>query len=358
MSKFLDKKEQVIDFKLTPYGKHALSNGNLRPSFYAFFDDNVIYDISYVGINANEAQNDIQNRIKNETQYLEGQVLYQDVDTLPDPNSISITYDTDQSKIVKFLNNTTPTENEPRKDIFRLEQMIGDAFLEADTQNAPAWKIVTLQGEINSTSLVDSIFEKSGSAISTKPTKLNVIPQLNIDLNYRLKVKNNRNLSVSERELLNPEQQIQGVVLFNNGEYITIENDDLTFYAEELNTILLNDNFEVEVFEVTGSMIDLEDVLIRKDFTKDYMSLNGGLMTDEYFTNIEKPSSEPNNNNVEYFFQIFKDQSVSKSVACKGIETFNKDSYYIDIDFECDTKEQQAVYYDIYGPVTEPEICQ
>ena len=340
MGKFLDSKEQVIDFKLTSYGKHALSNGNLKPSFYAFFDDNVIYDITYIGANASETQNNIQNRIKNETPYLEGQVLYQDIDTLPDPNSISITYDTSGSyDTVKFLNNITPTENQTRKDIFRFEQMIGDAFLEADTQNAPAWKIVTLEGEINSTSLVNEIYEKSGSQISTKPTHLNAIPQLNIELNYHLKVKNSTNLTINQRQLLNPEQELQGLVLFDSGDYVYVEKDDLTFYAEELNTVLLNDNFDVEVFEVTGSLVGLEDILIRKDFAKDYLSLNGGMITEQYLTDIERTPSEPNNNNVEYFFDIYKDQSVSKLVACKGIEMFNKDSYYIDIDFECDSNE-------------------
>ena len=32
--------------------------------------------------------------------------------------------------------------------------------------------------------------------------------------------------------------------------------------------------------------------------------------------------------------------------------------YYIDIDFECGDMETESIYYDIYGPVTEPEICQ
>ncbi len=35
--KFLNKKEQVFDIQLTPYGKHKLSAGDLNPTYYAFF---------------------------------------------------------------------------------------------------------------------------------------------------------------------------------------------------------------------------------------------------------------------------------------------------------------------------------
>ena len=78
MGKFLDKKQQVYDFKLTSYGKHMLSEGTLRPIYYAFFDDNIIYDGTYVNIT--ETQNNIINRIKNETQYLEGQILFEEIE--------------------------------------------------------------------------------------------------------------------------------------------------------------------------------------------------------------------------------------------------------------------------------------
>ena len=74
MAKFLDKKEQVIDFQLTPYGKHRLSVGQLRPAYYAFFDTGVTYDSEYAGFS--EVQTKIHERIKTETQFLEGVLLF------------------------------------------------------------------------------------------------------------------------------------------------------------------------------------------------------------------------------------------------------------------------------------------
>ena len=39
MAKFINKKEKVYDFKLTPYGHYLLSIGAFKPEFYGFFDD-------------------------------------------------------------------------------------------------------------------------------------------------------------------------------------------------------------------------------------------------------------------------------------------------------------------------------
>ena len=63
--KFLNGKEQVIDIQITSYGRHLISKGKFKPEYYSFFDDGILYDNEYAGIT--EAQNDIQNRIKNDT---------------------------------------------------------------------------------------------------------------------------------------------------------------------------------------------------------------------------------------------------------------------------------------------------
>ena len=61
---------------------------------------------------------------------------------------------------------------------------------------------------------------------------------------------------------------------------------------------------------------------------------------------------------VEYYFDVLADQNIEQQLACRGALDFDKSSYYIDLDFECDQEEKENVFYDIYGSVTEPEICQ
>ena len=57
--RFLDPKEEVVKIKITPYGKYLLSMGKFNPTYYAFFDDDIIYDSAYTRMEGNELQNDI-----------------------------------------------------------------------------------------------------------------------------------------------------------------------------------------------------------------------------------------------------------------------------------------------------------
>ena len=61
---------------------------------------------------------------------------------------------------------------------------------------------------------------------------------------------------------------------------------------------------------------------------------------------------------VAYYFDFLVDGQISHDKACKAASQFNRNSYYIDLDFECENiKETNPLHIDIYGKVTEPEIC-
>ena len=138
MAKFINKKEQVYDLRLTAYGRYLISIGQFVPKYYSFYDDNILYDSNYARFP--EQQNHTEERILEKTQYLESLVLFEDVDELID---IEETIDFDNIKL-------TPARLKPRKDIFRLVEPIGDAYLDGESQAAPAWKIVALNGMISS----------------------------------------------------------------------------------------------------------------------------------------------------------------------------------------------------------------
>ena len=63
---FFDPKEEVLNIELTQHGKRLLSQGKLKPSYYLFFDDDILYDINYAGITT-EGQNSIEGRIQEDT---------------------------------------------------------------------------------------------------------------------------------------------------------------------------------------------------------------------------------------------------------------------------------------------------
>ena len=81
--RFLDPKEEVYKIKITPWGKYLLTQGKFNPTYYAFFDDDIIYDSSYLenAGNSNEAQNNIKDRILDDTPRFEGQTSFQGSET-------------------------------------------------------------------------------------------------------------------------------------------------------------------------------------------------------------------------------------------------------------------------------------
>ena len=89
MAKFLDKKEQAIDFQLTPYGKYKLAVGKFKPAYYSFYDTNVLYDSEYAGFK--ETQNNTHKRIKTDTQYLEGILSFEELENSVPPSNLTRT---------------------------------------------------------------------------------------------------------------------------------------------------------------------------------------------------------------------------------------------------------------------------
>ncbi len=61
---FFNPKEEVLDIQLTQYGRHLLSKGKMKPVYYAFFDEGVIYDSTHGGFE--ESKNDAEARIQEE----------------------------------------------------------------------------------------------------------------------------------------------------------------------------------------------------------------------------------------------------------------------------------------------------
>ena len=373
MAKFLDKKEQVLDIQLTPYGKHLLGNGRLKPVYYGFYDDNVLYDGEYAGIDS--SQNDIIKRIKEETQYLEGFVRFSDASnevntstaggaevTATDENGTEHTL---RAETPYYEIDLTASLNEPTKTFLKYE--IGDAYLDGTAQAAPAWKAVALNGTIENVRQKDTINDID-------------VPQINMVLKYDLKIKE-KDHALEESFYTNIRDYIAQTDGFSDNKVITLENDHAMMYFEEINTVLLTENYDIEVYLVnTGSIpkthVDgtATDEFVKKMFVNQKGSLQNGYYVPEYSDNrdlgvvwTEPPDERPyftntttyNTDSVKYYFDILTDSEMDSLSACKAIQVFNKDSYYVDLDFDCESlMDDEAIAFDIYGVVTEPEICQ
>ena len=318
--KFLNKKEQVFDIQLTPYGKHKLGAGTLNPTYYAFFDDNVIYDIRYTSASINEPQNDIHKRIKQETQYLEGQTIFRQV------MSGSIV----QGGILQ------ETIYEQEENLLTSDSFIGDARLLAkDTNVAPAWKVVSLENLISSSALTD-VKNKSR------------VPQINITASYILDRVEPSRLNVGLDDL----NDLNNTGIFSDDRQVRILAQNPLVYLEELNTELLTENFNIEVFEVQKG--STEDDFRRLYFQSKTPQIVDGMLVSPQPQIINQTLTT---SSVEYYFSILRDSEIDPKTACKHIETFNTENYLIDLDFDCSDADGEDVYFDIYGRVTESEIC-
>ena len=76
---FFNKKEDVMKIELTPHGRNLLMKGELKPEFYAFFDDDILYDSSAGGFN--EEGTDAKIRIISNTPSLKPQTTFTGVES-------------------------------------------------------------------------------------------------------------------------------------------------------------------------------------------------------------------------------------------------------------------------------------
>ena len=102
-----------------------------------------------------------------------------------------------------------------------------------------------------------------------------------------------------------------------------------------------------------------------REGAKDKKKIMVVLITERTLNYVDPIASDTRNisfnyttSSVGYFFDVLKDYQIDPEIACKSAEVFNKETLYVDLDFECSEIVESTNYYiDLYGPVTEPEIC-
>ncbi len=251
MAKFLDKKEQVIDFQLTPLGRRKLATGKLKPTFYSFYDDGVVYDSKYADFD--EEQNSIHPRIKNNTSYTEGILSFEEIEASTPPGNYLEVAIMD-TEILPQDYDISPDKNILQTNKFLFDSAIGDAMFEGEnTQAAPSWKVVTCQGEILSASVRDTRrYDFTHAELDNEAREFN-IPQLEVSLYYTKLIDKPRN----PIELTNIPDTIGETPRFIDGNVIRLIRDDLVVYADEINTQLLTENFDIEVFEIIDEAVNI-----------------------------------------------------------------------------------------------------
>ena len=308
---FLDKKEQVVDIELTQFGKQLLSKGKFKPEFYAFFDDDVLYDSRYAGFE--EPQNQAQERIKNETPSLAAQYSYSGRETkVKQINEYIRAGERTEEGRLKRLG-AREVQQTPEKH-YALSAPLGTIRL--DAEHAPAWSINVLDGEISS-----SVEFKEGDHQTVR------IPQLNMSpVEFRTVVEKSQppqsedDALVQDDDLSQKELDLEGFTRkFEDGSFLKIHKDSIVIEVEEINTFFENENFDIEVFEIEEEEelfgAGTREVLIPLYFRARKPEVVNGILVDPEDQEFELPDIDPSY--VEYFFDVFCDEEIDPDTLCK-----------------------------------------
>jgi len=298
---FFNKKEDVIDIQLTQHGKYLLSKGRFKPAYYAFYDDDIIYDSSCAG--AAEDQNDTQQRIE-DTPRLKTQYNFSPLTT----NRLIEHVRADETKWTEMYASSREAIQPTSDKHYGLVSQIGTSSI--GKQHAPAWRITLLKGEIES------------SATHTPDGKVRLpIPQIEPEpIKYVTQIKSVDG-SPLQPALISPtgEDFNADSTANNSGAYIDVKDDYILLNVEEINTDFDNDNFDIEVFEVEVEVDDEGksiETLIPLRFVKMPELIKDGILLDEPdgLEGDTFPTLDPTY--VGYWFDISCDSEIDDSILC------------------------------------------
>ena len=314
---FLNQKEDVIDLQLTQYGKYLVSKGKFKPVYYAFYDDDIIYDQRYATGSDLEVQKDIEDRIFNKTPRPATQYLFHSVEDFRKTNDIKRTDPTTAANAIFRKNLSFGLEEKiqhTQEKHFALSAPLGRSDLLEEY--APAFDIKMIRGEISS-----SITTISGSIVDNVDQVYSIqrIPQINLkDVIFYTTVKT---VTGDDDDL---EFELIGAEPFEDGTYIGVTDDYLLMRVEEENVPMSMENFDVEVY-VTDISGNIESPLYFKEGSQNKGIKNGILLDppepDRDFLHELTPI-EPGGNpqvgsqrladvdQVEYFFNFRTDDSI------------------------------------------------
>ena len=351
--KFLNKKEQVIDLEITPYGKSLLSMGRFLPEYYAFFDDDVLYDSQYGGFS--EPQNSASIRIREASQLETQAYFYSAERQVKEAAAYHRLTDEEKERAIAYGQrpmdiNQIPYVQDDAVTIGTISDRefdkapIGNSSL--NTSYAPAWNINVIEGEIKTVSK------------TSIPDNLS-IPQLNMTASmFKFTLTDDPvgdNYYEFSASLL-PEDPLRGV-------FLNVIEDSIILEVGEDNTLYEWENFDIEVFEVekvefkearpiglpTGSNLVTKEFLTPLFFKKSVSQIQNGILKD--IDEIMVDNSLVTSEYAEYYLDISIDEQIDKSLLCgKAINKPEGLSFPKTLNCEDQEKQEKISIERLYEP--------
>jgi len=294
---FFNKKEDVLKIELTPHGRKLLSQGMLKPEFYAFFDDDIIYDSDRGGFSETNSQT--KTRILTETPSLRPQTTHRGVDT---GIKSSLSIDKNDSMVYAIGTNNF------------------------SGQDAVGWEMYLLEGEAD-----------TYSYNYTTTTNENIkIPQVNSLLNFTMSIDNVRSGKMPESDYI----EYSPDVVADDGTYIKIEEQGMLVYLSEKNGFNSSEGYTVDAFIYEDDKQEfrklkfLSRTIDENEIKNDILSLRSPGSDDGIF---EQPEEFIDEDTVENYFDFLVDDEVSRIKICEGIRSLNAKDIFVGLqDYDCD----------------------
>jgi len=320
--KFFNPKEDVLDIKLTQYGKSLLSKGLLKPEYYLFFDDDILYDANYGGVST-EKQNDADLRIQEKTPKLKSQYSFTAVSNKSVPDSPQSIVDRDFS-LTKALGTSDQSSNLYPKWSMQLLNQGGQGVTIASSSNYMTSSYQTLR-----------------------------IPQIDINANFRTTI------SLAGGPTAIKEDPNLSSKTYEDGTYISVEPRTILLQVLEENSVFEKENFDIEVYvketehdpNVNTGGTDL-DVWTPLSFRPKKSNIVNGILLDE--TPEECMELDPSY--VEYYFDTFVDSEVDEDFVCNAIKDLKSKDIHIDESIVCPDV-SDAVVADVYAKIIPDDPC-
>lgn len=299
MVEFFNKKEEILEVQLTEYGKYLLSLGKLSPVYYAFFDDEILYDVQSAGLTS-EIQNEADRRIRYDTPNLKVVPTRTGAETRVERFIASLegALGADNSDPA---NNTEALHQESFIDTVNFSSYpLGTADMTTDKM--AAWSISALSNKIDSVEDYIITNPSSSYANDINDGVITRIPQLNIEIDYQ----------TFFREGLIEEDAISGYFTGTGipaNIYLALKKDYLVLDILEGNTNFEKENFDVEVFfqsQMTGSAGTPATTLEAMAFVK---GDGPQIVAPSHLGN-----TKTNVGDVEYYFNLYLDDEMPAEI--------------------------------------------
>ena len=306
---FFNKKTEVMQIEMTPYGRYLYSIGKFKPHSYEFVDDDIVYKTAA----STETQEAAHTRIINQTPKLKiNRAFQEEAPQAESPPTIT-------KKRVMTKKNT-----QRQSDLYAM----GKSSYSSD--NSPSFQVSMLRGEI------------SNSQMTSTDHASVFIPQIDINFNIDATLKDT---------LLEPnENASEGGALtsntFQNGKYVSISYDMPIIHLKEFNSFYQKENFEIEVFLIQNGD-ELSPLKIEKDSP---LIVNDMLIdTEPDLLRLDERESDF----MEYFFDIEVDRDIDPIDLCTVVENLEINNQFLDEELIC--PDQRTDRFDIYATRVSPQ---